>query len=197
MYSHDNPGILVDNTVRKLASRFCTFEPLSFTIAKGYPEPVPIFVPVSLVARLLAMVKDIIPYSILVMSASSLLPCHTLCYDISDTWICSLFVSSQHHAKYTCCQLSHEWHLTHTCPLIFLGYSSLWRIWPINQRLTLPSQQQVHTVFLVVNYIHHTVRYRWGQSQHRQYLISALFNGVWHLRVIFLCLFWFTTELDV
>lgn len=47
MHSPNNPGVLVDNRVRQVASRSYSFEALPAIEAKGYSEPVPIFVPVS------------------------------------------------------------------------------------------------------------------------------------------------------
>lgn len=51
MHSPDNPGVLVDNRVRQVASRSYSFEALPAITAKGYSEPVPIFVPVSVSKR--------------------------------------------------------------------------------------------------------------------------------------------------
>ena len=51
MTSKKNPGILVDNMVRMLASRSYGFNALSPVIAKGYSEPVPIFEPLSPLER--------------------------------------------------------------------------------------------------------------------------------------------------
>jgi class 3 adenylate cyclase len=51
MHSPDNPGVLVDNRVRQVASRSYAFEALPAIKAKGYSEPVPIFVPMSVSER--------------------------------------------------------------------------------------------------------------------------------------------------
>ncbi|GAX15816.1 adenylate cyclase 10 [Fistulifera solaris] len=51
MHSPDNPGVLVDNRVRQVASRSYAFEALPAIKAKGYSEPVPIFVPISVSKR--------------------------------------------------------------------------------------------------------------------------------------------------
>ena len=51
MASKINPGILVDNNVRKLASRSYAFNALPPVSAKGYAEPVPIFEPLSPLER--------------------------------------------------------------------------------------------------------------------------------------------------
>lgn len=47
MCSSTNPGILVDNAVRKIASRSYCFNALDPVVAKGYSDPVPIFEPLA------------------------------------------------------------------------------------------------------------------------------------------------------
>jgi class 3 adenylate cyclase len=51
MCSSDNPGILVDNAVRKMACKSYGFNALDPVIAKGYKDPVPIFEPLSPLER--------------------------------------------------------------------------------------------------------------------------------------------------
>lgn len=51
MHSPDNPGILVDNTVRQLTFRSYGFNAMPPIKAKGYAEPVPIFEPLSMSER--------------------------------------------------------------------------------------------------------------------------------------------------
>ena len=51
MTSKENPGILVDHAVRKLASRTYSFNALSPVSAKGYKEPVRIFEPLTELER--------------------------------------------------------------------------------------------------------------------------------------------------
>jgi class 3 adenylate cyclase len=51
MCSSENPGILVDNAVRKMACKSYGFNALDPVIAKGYKDPVPIFVPLSPLER--------------------------------------------------------------------------------------------------------------------------------------------------
>jgi len=51
MASKENPGILVDDSVRKCASRSYTFNAFDPIIAKGYKDPVPIFEPLTVLER--------------------------------------------------------------------------------------------------------------------------------------------------
>jgi class 3 adenylate cyclase len=51
MCSSENPGILVDNAVRKMACKSYGFNALDPVIAKGYKDPVPIFEPLSPLER--------------------------------------------------------------------------------------------------------------------------------------------------
>lgn len=51
MGSKNNPGILVDCAIRRMASRKYAFNALPPVVAKGYAEPVPIFEPLSTLER--------------------------------------------------------------------------------------------------------------------------------------------------